>query len=501
MKKKIISIFLVALMALSSAACGNNDVTTAVASDSAAQKAQEKRADSEEPALLRIFMYDQKSVDDAKVAEYVSNLDAVKKLGVKVEFVKFAKGEYTDKIPLLLASNEQMDIGFTQGTLDYVNFSNSNGYVDITDKLDSTAPALKKAIPEVLWNGMKINGRIYGVPTYKELGEQYAFYADTEFLNETGFKPSEVTSYADGEKILKKLENTDRARFMVRLNQGKTINNMYMISNYDMVSDFAAIERSEGKTILNPYESKGFNDFAALMRDWNKKGYVSADAVTRENYDEFWRNGNHKYGLGFVGYAPFNEVTFSGFYGKSLTPMEITPIVIGTNSTRGSIFSIYSKSKNQEKSLKFLEAWNTVPEVKNAICYGIEGVHYNLVNGQVERVKNWDSLYYAQNWTTGNSMISYTLVGEPVDKWDQYLSFNNKAINSCALGFSPDNKGLEDKIAACTAAQAEYLNLIAIGAVDPAESLPKFKAALKSAGIDDIIAEYQKQFDKWKSNK
>ena len=37
----------------------------------------------------------------------------------------------------------------------------------------------------------------------------------------------------------------------------------------------------------------------------------------------------------------------------------------------------------------------------------------------------------------------------------------------------------------------------ACGELNPAEYLPKFQADLKSAGIDSIVAEAQKQVDTW----
>ena len=42
---------------------------------------------------------------------------------------------------------------------------------------------------------------------------------------------------------------------------------------------------------------------------------------------------------------------------------------------------------------------------------------------------------------------------------------------------------------------------VKIKIVDPEVELPKFISKLKVAGIDDIIAEAQKQFDEWKALK
>ncbi|MNP84439.1 hypothetical protein D3C76_1837450 [compost metagenome] len=49
---------------------------------------------------------------------------------------------------------------------------------------------------------------------------------------------------------------------------------------------------------------------------------------------------------------------------------------------------------------------------------------------------------------------------------------------------------------------AQYYLPLETGSVDPEEILPQFIAKLKTAGIDKVIAEKQKQLDEWvKSNK
>ena len=39
------------------------------------------------------------------------------------------------------------------------------------------------------------------------------------------------------------------------------------------------------------------------------------------------------------------------------------------------------------------------------------------------------------------------------------------------------------------------------GSVDPETTIPQFVQALKEAGIDDIIAEKQAQYDAWRAQK
>ena len=51
--------------------------------------------------------------------------------------------------------------------------------------------------------------------------------------------------------------------------------------------------------------------------------------------------------------------------------------------------------------------------------------------------------------------------------------------------------------AAVSAVVEQYLGLVGYGSVNPEEIMPEFIAALKDAGIDEVIAANQAQLDAW----
>ncbi len=501
---KVLAMILAAfLLSGLAAGCGTapaSNTPSASSSSSASPSGGSSGKSELEPVTLRVFFGDTVAPDVPKVAAEVSKITQ-EKLNATIEFVMFGAGEFNEKIPLLIASNEQMDIGFDAGWIDYVGRSKNGAYYDIAPLLETVAPKLKETIPELLWEGAAVNGGIYGVPTYKELAEQWALYAEKDFLESKGIDPASIKSLTDAEVILKACKEEGRAGFMVT----KTGSHMSLASltEYDMIggdrAGLAAVSKTEGQTVVNYFETENYKNFVYLMKDWYDKGYIAQDVVTRENYDEFTKNGNQRYGLGLVSYSPLNEVGQSKNYGKELIPMPVTPITTTNGSTTGSLNCIYAKSKNPERALQFLELWNTEPQVKNLITFGIEGVHYKLVDGKVEQVADISKIYFNQNWRTGNMFISYLLAGEPDDKYDQYLAFNEKAVASQTLGFQPDTAAIDDKMVACKAVITEYNDLLKLGVVNPDEILPKFIQALKDAGSDDIVGELQKQYTQWKT--
>ena len=66
-----------------------------------------------------------------------------------------------------------------------------------------------------------------------------------------------------------------------------------------------------------------------------------------------------------------------------------------------------------------------------------------------------------------------------------------------SFGFIPDSSNVSTQVAAVSNVYDQYYDVLTYGDVDPAEYLPMFLSELETAGINDIIAEYQTQLDAW----
>jgi putative aldouronate transport system substrate-binding protein len=65
------------------------------------------------------------------------------------------------------------------------------------------------------------------------------------------------------------------------------------------------------------------------------------------------------------------------------------------------------------------------------------------------------------------------------------------------LGFTFDISPVKTEAAAIANVINEYRRAVTCGEVDPDVYIPRFNAALKSAGLDMFIAEKQRQLDTW----
>ena len=76
----------------------------------------------------------------------------------------------------------------------------------------------------------------------------------------------------------------------------------------------------------------------------------------------------------------------------------------------------------------------------------------------------------------------------------------NLSIYSVIMGFNADPSSMKNQIAAVANVSQEYGRPLEKGLVDkddPDRGLAVYQQKLKEAGIDEIIAEYQRQIDEW----
>ncbi|MBQ8232556.1 MAG: ABC transporter substrate-binding protein [Lachnospiraceae bacterium] len=465
------------------------------------EKTESEQPESEElePVTLRIFSMDASTPDDELVEEYINNLPQVQALNVTIDLVKFAGGqsEYQEKIPLLLSTNEQMDIGW-DNTTNFTGRIQQGAYADISELVEADSE-FYETIPESMWKGMEYNGGIYGVPTYKEMAEQWALFASTEIMEKYNIDASAITDFQDIEPVLAAYKEEG---FAAPLGM-KASNYLYAIilavmDEYDFFGGyrFAVVDPQEGKTVQSVFRTEAFAEFIETMCDWYQKGYIHQDVLTIDT--KGLKTADGRKGVSAISYTPLAETIRE----EPTTVLKVAGDPKVTNaSTRGSVNVIYEKCENKERAYEFLKLWNTDPEVRNAFYHGVPGVHYNVVDGKAEYVENKTDLYNAQNWTTGNVFISMLKTDEPDDKWEQYEAFNASATEAVDLGIFIDTEKISDKISVINSVMAEYLPPLVFGLVEPESGIEQLNEQLKAAGIDEVIAEFQAQFDAFLASK
>ena len=69
------------------------------------------------------------------------------------------------------------------------------------------------------------------------------------------------------------------------------------------------------------------------------------------------------------------------------------------------------------------------------------------------------------------------------------------------MGYSWDTTTMLNEITSCNNVVSQYDTALKWGSLNPAETLDQFNAELEAAGINEIIAEKQRQLDEYLASK
>lgn len=421
-----------------------------------------------------------------KMNEYTAE-----KIGVKIDIKVAGWGEWDTKINTVVNSGEEFDIMFTNNGK-YSQQVNMGAFADITDLVGSTTPDLQKYIPEMVWDGTKIGGKIYAVPTYKDSSLTQYWVFDHALVDKYNIDIDNIKTLQDLDKPFRDIKEGEGKRFYpLSLTQGEGLNGFF--NDYDdMTLGFQPIgvkTDDPSRKVVSVLEQSDIQEKLKLMHQWYKDGIINPDAPTKIEADP--------YRPFFSAQAfPGAEVNWQITAGIEKYDMfKILGPLYTTSTIQGSMNAISANSKYKEEALKYLELVNTDSKLRNMLAYGEEGVDFNYVNDKtIERTTDtWPLAAYTQG-TFFNMAVTK---GAPEDQWDQVRMLNEAAVSSSILGFALDITDLGTEVANVKAVWNKYSYELVTGASDPETRIPQVIKELNNAGMGKIIEEAQKQIDEY----
>ena len=475
---------------------------------------------AEEPYTLDIYWVgngDNEAVRagvEAAVNEYIEPL-----IGANVSYHIIGWGDWNDKAINALQTGEKMDLIFTADWEGYGVEVAGGLLLPLDDLLEEYGQGIKETLPQTFLDGVKVNGVLYGIPTNKELCVPEGVIINKTAAEEIGWDvvaddPS-ITCLADLEPWLEKYKEAhpDKYPYLMDGQAGRWPDEPWcpdwcgMNTNSIAMKMAPAEDGTFDETIYSIFETPEQEEHIRLMYDWAQKGYIDPDAsLTSFDYNGTFGRGDF---LAFAQPLKGNNIKASEMYAANATAefecVEITmqPKCVVTTHAGGSMFGIPVTSKNPEAAMKYLNLMHSDATLVNLMLFGAEGVNYTKVNDQQVELtdQNWYGVHGGA-WTVGNTKLQYVLTTEDPAKNELLQSYADDAVATASLGFRFVKDNVADQIAAVDQVIAEYGNPLMCGAADPDDpdaGLEAMKAALADAGMADIIAEVQAQYDEWKA--
>lgn len=503
MKKNFTSISLISLVALSLVAAGCSKTETkpaATATPAATSGAIETPKAKEQPVEISL-MFPGTPQKDVALVEAEANKYLKDKLNVTLKINAVDWGQWDNKLNLMIASGEPSDIVFTAAWQRYAINVAKGAFLDLGPLIDKNAPDLRKELDPSFFEGSKINGKNYGVPTNKELAATRGVVYRQDLVDKYQLDVSKVKTWADLEPLLKviKEKETDITPFFYT----STSNGIFDAMDWDFLGDsnVPGVISKTGKStkILNQLETPEYLDVMKLTRSFYKAGYINKDAAT----STVTVADQAKAGKVFMwaeGLKPGKAAELEGYVGYKLGQIDLTVPTITTGDASGAMLAISKSSKNPDKAMQVIGLLHSDKFLNNLVNFGIEGKHYvkksdNIIDAAPGIDPKNNPYNPGAQWELGNQFLNYLMSNENPKKWDLFKEFNAKGVKSPALGFSFDAEPVKSEVAAIVNINKQYEAAIRTGSVDPEAKIAEYLAKQKAAGVDKIIAEKQKQFD------
>ena len=519
MKKRTLALILSALTAATVfASCSDSSGGSSAASESSASGSEtagtetgETSGDSdlreEELVTLDIVcMSSGKNEPDITDVENAMNEILEEKLNCNVDLTFIAYANYADQISLLLSSGEDADL-LPVYLIPLSTCANAGQIMPLDDLIDQYGQGIKDQLGDYVDCG-RIDGVLYGVTTARDLANSQGFAYKVDVAEEVGFDADSIETLDDLETELMKVKEANPDMWPVAVSAGENIRNWGWDPLGDDTVNLGVLVDPTDPTVSNLYESDLYKDLATEMYNWMQEGLIQADAVNTTETATTLMTAGTAFGY-FTNLKPGYAEENSSSLGYEIAVVDIIPALACTNNVSRATWTISSGCDNPEAAMKVLNELYTNPELSNLYMYGIEGVHYKVLeeggasNGQ--DIITWaDGLdastsNYAKSgtWIMPNQFIGNVWEGSAPDVWDQQREFNDTAQKSAAFGFTYDSLPVTNEVTACTNVVSKYHKALLCGALDPATTLDQFNEELYAAGLQNIIDEKQSQLDAW----
>ena len=466
-------------------------------------------ADTSEHVDLKMYLIGDRSADfDEVYGEVNKILEEKLNCSISVDFLSWS--EHETKYSLLFSSGEPFDLIFTASSwAHYEQTAGMGGFYPLSEEFIKTyAPGVWEVLPEVAWNQAKIKGEAYMVPylnkdyvsnTLAIRGDLLEKYGITSVSNWDEYKAFNLACAADGMygsqgiawwqffqgEGMHVINGTPKGgEFFLYHTQDPSDTNINYVLDWDKFTQYC-------KDVKEMADAGSWSSDILNSTDERQTGLLNGTTASM-----VWNLGSCLlYGKQANAEHPEWKVTMvdpNASVGKILNPYINGGMAININSN------------HKERAMMVINELYTNPKLQDLTTLGIEGKHWEAVGD--DQYKILDATGYPTdnncNWGWTNQTIrrkeyveNRTELDDTYDALIENFDANVKPEHPLD-GFSFDTANVTTQCAAVEAACGTYYGPLMNGLVqDVDQSIAEFKAAMDSAGIQDIADELQLQID------
>lgn len=432
-------------------------------------------------------------------------------VNVKLELNYVPWDAWDQKTNLMLSTGDEFEMihVMENGTVPTAAYVGRGALQPLDELIDQYGPELKKLIPDVAWEGAKVNGKIYSVPALwryetQSSGEMGTMGYRKDLLDKVGdaFPQTAEELIATAEKM----QNAADKKIYIQTEENVTpvfLHRTY--ESWPFYVDYReqVVKVDQAGNVSSWIESEEFKRDAEFFRQLYGKKLINPDILTikKEERDKAMELGD------FI-FSTNGALNYSISVAKNNPTAEIGESYLASDKSLlqflafGNTNAVPVNAKYPEAAIKFLNWLYTSKENHNLFIYGEEGTHYTAVGDRKAtfvRDEN-DKAYSFPSWMIGN--IKYMLFDDQTS--DEYMESivnetTKKVEFSPVVGFHLNTEPIAVEYANVQSEIKAKIIPIKMGVQDYDKYFPAALQSVKAAGLDKVVAEYEKQFKEWQA--
>ncbi len=424
-------------------------------------------------------------------------------LNLEIKFTFIGWDAWEQKTNLMLSTNEAFDnITIMEDWIKSSVYAGRGAIVPIDEYLEKY-PNLKAAFPDNVWENMRINGKIYAIPVfYREWANDYEEMSyRKDLLGKHGLPvPATVQEMIETADKIKK-ECNDPNLYIVQ----KPNNVMHMVHReydsypFNIIDDLIFVDQQGN--VKSWLETPEFKQDSLYFRDMYKRGLIHPDILTLplDQVTKPTTDGNALFAMGNV-----NENIVQIKAAKPEAEYEVLRFAPGKPKMRpllGNANAIPKSSKNPESMIQFFDWLYSKQENYDLLVYGFEGDWFNdLGPGMMEKLRPVGTEVEFSEWKVGNyKYVRFSSNLHP--SLIKSRKIDESVVNAINIGFVFDTEPVSVEYANLLAEIKTSVYPLKMGVAEFDDFYPQALNKMKSAGIDKVVAEYEKQFKAWMASK
>lgn len=476
----------------------------------AASKNTSAASGSTSLVTLKFLEPGNKPKDYDKVTKEINSKLKADGTGVQIERQYISWDAWSQKTNVMIQTNEPFDIlPIMEDLTPTSSYITNNALTDITSILDKEGKTVKKSVPDNLWK--TFDGKIYNIPAYwREPASFNMGQVRNDLLKKWGLSvpttPDEVLS--DMKIAQSKWTGSQKLYLMVQSSYNAAKNKEILL-NRDCASYPFSVQDSffyvdQKGSVKSWFETPEFKQDCAFMRKAYKMGLINPDILTQTNdqYTKYFSSGDW-----FISFdAGMGNLAGVKTNNPSATNEDVVPMIFNPNKKAFREFSFQNSvaipavSTHPNEAVRFINWLYSNETNYDLFYYGDEGTHYTKdgEHGMVQILdpKNSNQVDYNDNdWMSGNMALERydNKNGFPaINKL--YFTPDKTAEDSIANNFSFDTSKVQTKYVNIQTEAAQVMTPICMGVQDYDTNFAAAIRKMKAAGLDEVVAEYQKQF-------